>query len=117
MCEGSKPVFASATSIAGAYQATGPYNGTAAVHEAPIGHIHSEMQEHDRLLHALNDEIAVLAERVNPVLRASMPTPSGPVGAPPAPIKSGLACSLSECNDRLLNSISRVRDLAARADL
>lgn len=91
MYEGSKPVFASATSIAGAYQATGPYT--------------------------LNDEIAVLAERVNPVLRASMPTPSGPVGAPPAPIKSGLACSLSECNDRLLNSIGRVRDLAARADL
>lgn len=81
------------------------------------GHIHSEMQEHDRLLHALNDEIAVLAERINPVLRASVPSPSSTGVGTPAPSKSGLACSLSECNDRLLNSIGRVRDLAARADL
>jgi hypothetical protein len=83
----------------------------------PVGHVTDELQEQERLLATLADELSGLESRLNMALRPAPPEANGAGGTAPMPVRSVLADGLSEHNRRLRQLIDRARAMTARADL
>ena len=81
-----------------------------------VGHFGQALEEQEKLLYALNDEVAMLRARIEPMLRPSSPS-TGEGSNQPAPTVSPLTGVVQTSNVKLSVLIMQVRDLAARFDL
>jgi hypothetical protein len=81
-----------------------------------IGHVPSELNEYEKLVATLRDELGVLEGRISGVLRP-IPPETGNGSATPSPVRSAVAEGMASCNASLYGAIAHVRALAARADL
>lgn len=75
------------------------------------------LQEQEKLISVLHDEIGMLHDRMAGMLRPSAPTADSAGGAAIAPPVAPVTGHIQTQNIKLSGAIARVRDLAARFDL
>ena len=83
----------------------------------PVGQIAGAMQEQEKALLALTEELNALENRIGPFLRPSAPEATGAGAGTPTPLRSDLAQTLIRHNEALFGLIQRARALAARVDI
>jgi hypothetical protein len=97
------------------YESKGMLN--ASIPQPPLGGIPSQLQEALHQAEVLQKSLAMLEQRLEPVLHQQPTTASGGGNSARPTSPSGLANAIAEVNARLMNAIGHVNSIANRVDL
>lgn len=85
---------------------------------APHGHTRNGLEENNKLIHVLMDELSTLEGVLNPVLLPDGPRATDAQSGPQAvPVKCSIAAGIDELNTKLRSQVERVRAITSRVDL
>ncbi len=94
------------------------YNSPKMAETRDVGHYGQALQEQEKLLAVLSDEVSMLRSRIDPMLRPSVPAATNERGATQAtPAVSPLTGVAQTANVKLHSLVIQIRDLSARFDL
>lgn len=82
-----------------------------------VGKIAEGLNEQERLLQSLHEELGSLEVRLSALLRPTHPTPPGDGMSAPSAAQSHVGSALATFNGETARALLRVRELSARIDM